>query len=300
MERDFVGYGQFPPKIVWPGGARLAVSVVVNYEEGAEYSLIDTDRRELMGEVPSPVPPHQRDVMNESMFEYGSRAGVWRLLRVLDRHRVPATIFACALALERNPAVTRAVVERGDEICGHGYRWQEYHSMDREAERENIKLTVARLEELTGQRPLGWFTRLSPSVHTRELVVEHGGFLYDSNALNDDLPYYTEVHGRPWLIIPYSIELNDARFWRGGLNSIEAYEQYLRDAFDCLYAEGAETPKMMSVGLHCRIAGTPARSQALDRFLAYARGHEGVWFTRRIDIARWWLDQYPADARGVG
>lgn len=293
MERDFVGNGQVPPKIEWPNGARLAVSVVINYEEGAEYSLTDTDRRELMGEVPSPVPPNLRDVMNESMFEYGSRAGVWRILRILERHGVPATIFACALALERNPAVTRAIVDRGDEICGHGYRWQEYHAMDREDERESIARTVAALMDLTGERPLGWFTRLAPSVNTRELVAEEGGFVYDSNSLADDLPYYTEVHGKPWLVVPYSIELNDARFWRGGLSSIEAYEQYLRDAFDYLYEEGAETPKMMSVGLHCRIAGTPARSQALSRFLAHANSHPDVWFARRIDIARWWLERQP-------
>ena len=292
MERDFVGYGAEPPKIEWPGGARLAVSVVVNYEEGAEYSLLDGDRRELMGEVPSPVPPDRRDVYNESMFEYGSRAGVWRFFRILAKYQVPATFFACALALDRNPAVARAIVQGGHEVCGHGYRWQEYHATSREEERANIAQTVAKLRELTGVRPYGWFTRIAPSVHTRELVAEEGGFVYDSGALNDDLPYFTPVQGRPWLVVPYSIELNDARFWRGGLGSIEEFEQYLRDAFDCLYEEGAERPKMMSVGLHCRIAGTPARSRALDRFLAYAQSHRRVWFARRIDIARWWLTHY--------
>lgn len=293
MERDFVGYADRLPSVTWPGGARIAVSVVINYEEGAEYSLLDGDRREVMGEVPSPVPPNQRDVMNESMFEYGSRVGIWRIWRILSRYQVPATIFACALALERNPAVAAQIAVRGDEVCGHGYRWQEFHGMDREEERAEIARTVARLEELTGQRPRGWFTRLSPSVNTRELVAAEGGFVYDSNAVNDDLPYYTTVQGRPWLVVPYSLELNDARFWRGGLASIESYEQYLRDAFDCLYQEGAETPRMMSIGLHCRIAGTPARSRALDRFLAYAGGHAGVWFARRIEIARWWLANVP-------
>ncbi len=295
MERDFVGYADTPPRVPWPNGARLAVSVVVNYEEGAEYSLLDGDRRETMGEVPSPAPAHLRDLYNESFFEYGSRVGVWRYLGLLREFQVPATFYVCALAFERNPRVAEAVVAAGHEICGHGYGWEEYHAASREEERESIGRTVESLKRTTGQRPLGWFTRTACSPNTRELVVEEGGFVYDSLAMNDDLPYYVSVQDKPWLVIPYSLEINDARFWRGGLTSIGAFKEYLRCAFDCLYEESASVPKMMSVGLHCRIAGTPARSRALADFLAYARGHPGVWFARRIDIARWWLEHQPPE-----
>ncbi len=295
MERDFVGYGRRIPQIRWPDDARIAVSVVINYEEGAEYSLLDGDsRHETNGEVPSPVPPQQRDLFNESAFEYGSRVGVWRLLDLLDKHQVTSTFFCCALALERNPEVAEEIVRRGHEVCGHGYRWEESHLMDRETERRALEKTVASLSRTTGQRPLGWFTRYGPSVHTRELVEEEGGFIYDSGALNDDLPFYTRVNGKPWLVVPYSLETNDARFWRGGLVGISDFYEYLKETFDCLYEEGQAHPKMMSVGLHCRIAGRPARSRAVDRFLRYAKGFPGVWFASRVDIARWWLDHYPA------
>jgi peptidoglycan/xylan/chitin deacetylase (PgdA/CDA1 family) len=295
MERDFVGYGRRVPRVRWPDDAQIAVSVVINYEEGAEYSLLDGDsHHETNGEVPSPVPPQQRDLFNESAFEYGSRVGVWRLLDLLDKHQVTSTFFCCALALERNPEVAEEIVCRGHEVCGHGYRWEESHLMDRETERRAMEKTVASLSWTTGQRPLGWFTRYGPSVHTRELVAEEGGFIYDSGALNDDLPFYTRVNGKPWLVVPYSLETNDARFWRGGLVSIGDFYEYLKETFDCLYEEGRSHPKMMSVGLHCRIAGRPARSRAVDRFLRYAKGFPGVWFARRADIARWWLDHYPA------
>jgi peptidoglycan/xylan/chitin deacetylase (PgdA/CDA1 family) len=293
VERDLVGYGADPPVVPWPTGARLAVQVSVNYEEGAEHSLLEGPTRETMGEVPSPVPPDRRDLYNESMFEYGSRAGVWRLLRTLGQYDVPATWWTCALALERNPAVAGAAVAAGHEIAGHGYRWEEFHAADREAERENIRLTVASIARTTGQRPLGWWTRYGCSPSTRELLVEEGGFVYDSLALNDDLPYYVRVGGRPWLVVPYTFELNDARFWRGGLVSVGDFAEYLRSAFDCLYAESRAVPRMMSIGLHCRIAGTPARSRALVDFLEHARRFDGVWFARRIDIARWWLEHRP-------
>ena len=296
MQRDVVGYGKNVPVVSWPDDARIAVSVVVNYEEGAEYSILDGDsHHETNGEVPSPVPAGQRDLFNESFFEYGSRVGVWRLLELLARYDVPSTFFSCALAFERNPEVAQEVVAQGHEVCGHGYRWEEYHLMGRNAEREAIARTVASLRETTGQRPLGWFTRYGPSVNTRDLVVEEGGFVYDSGGLNDDLPYYVAVQDRPWLVVPYSMETNDARFWRGGLVSVNDFYDYLKETFDCLYEEGETHPKMMSVGLHCRIAGRPARSRAVARFLEYARGHERVWFARRIDIARWWLTHYPVD-----
>ena len=295
MERDLIGYGRNVPQVRWPGGARIAVSVVVNYEEGAEYSLLDGDsHHETNGEVPSPVPPQQRDIFNESFFEYGSRVGVWRLLDLLDKYEINSTFFCCALALERNTEVAKEIVERGHEVCGHGYRWEEYHLQDQEAERLSIQKTVASLAQTTGERPLGWFTRYGPSVNTRQLVVEEGGFIYDSGVLNDDLPYYIPVNDKPWLVIPYSMETNDSRFWRGGLVSTNDFYEYLKDTFDCLYEEGQTHPKMMSVGLHCRIAGRPARSTAVARFLRYAKSFPGVWFPRRVDIARWWLEHYPA------
>ena len=294
MIRDLVGYGPNPPVVEWPGGARIAVSMVVNYEEGAEYSTLDGDsHHETNSEVPSPVPPGQRDVFNESFFEYGSRVGVWRLLDLLDRYQAPATFFCCALALERNPEAAREIVARGHEVCGHGYRWEEHHLMSRDEEHESIRKTVESLTRTTGQRPVGWFTRYGASVNTRELVATEGGFIYDSGAMNDDLPYYTTVNDNPWLVVPYSMETNDARFWRGGLTSVSDFYEYLKDTFDCLFQEGLHTPKMMSVGLHCRIAGRPARSMAVQRFLEYARGFPGVWFARRDEIARWWLEHYP-------
>jgi len=294
MERDLVGYGRNLPRVQWPGQARIAISLVVNYEEGAEYSLLDGDsHHETSSEVASPVPALQRDLFNESFFEYGSRVGVWRLLNMFDKYQVASTFFCCALALERNPEVAEEIVRRGHEVCGHGYRWEEYHLMEREDERRAIEKTVASLARTTGERPLGWFTRYAPSVNTRQLVVDEGGFIYDSSAMNDDLPYYVPVNGKPWLVIPYSMETNDARFWRGGLVSTSDFYEYLKDTFDCLYEEGETHPKMMSVGLHCRIAGRPARSKAVERFLQYVKGFGGVWFTRRVDIARFWLEQYP-------
>ncbi len=297
--RELIGYGPEPPKVRWPNGARIAVSLVVNYEEGAEYSTLDGDRHhETNGEVPSPVPPGERDLANESFFQYGSRAGVWRILRELDRFSVPATFYCCALALERNPRVGPEIVRRGHEVFGHGYRWEDSHRMTREQERESIARTVESLRRTTGRRPLGWYVRYGPSVNTRELVVEEGGFEYDSMAYDDDLPYYTEVAGRDWLVLPYTLEVNDTKFWRGGMVSPSDFEETMRNAFDLLYEEGETSPKMMSVGLHCRIAGRPARTVALRRFLEHATGRPGVWFARRIDIARWWRQRHPPGAGG--
>ena len=273
MQRDFIGYGQNVPEVRWPNDARVAVSVVVNYEEGSEHSLLDgDDYHETNNEVPSPVPPGIRDLNNESFFEYGSRVGVWRLLDLFDQHQVKTTFYCCALALERNREVASEIVARGHEVCGHGYRWEEYHSANEDEEWESIKKTIASLEQTTGQRPVGWFTRYGPSINTRKLVAAEGGFIYDSMAMNDDLPHYVAVQGNPWLVVPYSFETNDARFWRGGLVSVNDFYEYLKDAFDCLYEEGKTHPKMMSVGLHCRITGTPARSRAVARFLKYANG----------------------------
>ena len=293
MERNFGGYGPHVPKIQWPGNAQIAISFVVNYEEGSERSILDGDiHHESNGEVPSPVPPDQRDLFNESFFEYGSRVGVWRLLDILDKYGAKATFFSCALAMERNPQVAKQVVERGHEICGHGYRWEEYHSMDRDAEKEAIAKTIESLTQTCGERPLGWFTRYGASVNTRELIAEEGGFIYDSIAFNDDLPYFVNVKDKPWLVLPYSMETNDARFWRGGLVSTGDFYEYLKDTFDCLYEEGKTHPKMMSVGLHCRISGRPARSLAVEKFLGYVNNFPKVWIAPRIDIANWWLTNY--------
>ena len=293
QERDFIGYGKTPPTIQWPKNARLAISLVVNYEEGSEYSLLDGDaHHETNNEVPSPIPLSERDLFNESFFEYGSRVGVWRLLDLFDRYGVKTTFYCCALALERNPEVAKEIVARGHEVCGHGYKWQEYHSMDRISELESIRKTVTSLESTTGQRPVGWFTRYGPSVNTRELIAQEPGFLYDSYSMNDDLPYFVTVDAKPWLVLPYSFETNDARFWRGGLVSVGDFYEYLKETFDCLYEEGLTHPKMMSVGLHCRITGRPGRSRAVQRFLEYASQYSDVWFARRDEIASYWLNNY--------
>jgi peptidoglycan/xylan/chitin deacetylase (PgdA/CDA1 family) len=297
MTRDLVGYGETPPRVRWPDGARIAINLVVNYEEGSENRLEDgCPRRESSGEVLSQVPMDQRDLANESFYEYGSRAGVWRLLRIFDKHDVRATFFACAVALEKNPAVGRAITARGHDVLAHGNRWQEHFLLDREAERAAIERAVRVIEATTGQKPAGWYCRYGPSVNTRELVVASGHFLYDSDAYNDDLPYYVTVGGRPWLVIPYTLDTNDSRSWRGGLDTGTDFFDYLRDAFDQLYEEGATHPRMMSVGLHCRIVGRPGRARSLDRFIAHARAHQGVWFARRGEIARWWREHHPPPA----
>ena len=294
--RDLVGYGPNPPVVQWPNGARIAVSVVVNYEEGSEYSLLDGDPHgESSGESPSNVPAGERDLANESFFEYGSRVGVWRIMDVMDQCDVKGTFFACALALERNPEVGPEIIRRGHEVMGHGNCWEEYYRMDRDTEREAIKQAVESITRTTGQRPLGWYTRYGPSVNTRELVVEEGGFIYDCNAYNDDLPFYTEVHGKSWLVVPYSLEVNDTKFWRGQMITPNDFFEAARSCFDMLYEEGATHPKMMSVGLHCRIIGKPGRANALRQFLKYASEKEGVWFATRLEIARWWLEHYPSE-----
>jgi allantoinase len=294
MERDLIGYGANPPHPRWPGDARIAISLVVNYEEGSENLLQDgIGRRETVGEGMSQVPLDRRDLANESMFEYGSRAGVWRFMRIFAKHGVRATFFVCAVALERNPEVARAIVEQGHDILGHGNRWEEYFLMDRDSERQAIHDAYASIERTTGQKPLGWYCRYGPSENTRELVVEHGGFLYDSNAYSDDLPFYTMVGDRKWLVVPYTLTLNDSKYWRGGYGTGEDLFQAAKETFDMLYEEGEAAPKMMSLGLHCRIAGAPGRANGLDRFIAYAKGHPRVWWAGRSDIARHWLEAYP-------
>jgi len=291
--RDLVGYGPRPPAIPWPNGARLAISLVINYEEGSErsFAMGDPDQEALTEWGSYPFPGTLRNLAMESMYEYGSRVGVWRLLDILDRHAVPCTFFACAVAFEQAPEVGRAAVAQGHEICSHGYRWEEVYRLSEEEEREHIRLAVESLRRTTGQRPVGWYCRYGPSIHTRRLVVEEGGFLYDSDAYNDEVPYFVDVGGKRHLVVPYASDVNDIQWWLGnGLATADDFFAVMRDAFDVLYAEAATRPKMMSVGLHCRIIGRPGRSRALDTFIRYAKGFPGVWFATRAEIARWWLE----------
>lgn len=298
IDRDFVGYGRQAPTVPWPDGKKLAVSLVVNYEEGSEKSLLDGDPEQERGTEwgQSPVPAGTRDLAMETMFEYGSRVGVWRIMDLLARHGTPATFYAAARALERNPGLARAVVDEGHEICSHGLRWEEVFRLSREEEREHIAEAVKSIERTSGQRPVGWYCRYGPSVHTRELLVEEGGFLYDSDAYNDDVPYFTTVGGREQLVIPYTADVNDMQYWMGTMTTAEEFDAYLRESFDVLRAEAQTHPKMMSVGLHCRIIGRPGRIGGLDRFLSYATSFDDVWVTTRAEIARWWHAQHAEGA----
>ena len=301
--RDLIGYGKNPPDPKWPRGARVALSLVMNYEEGGERSILhgDDESEAYLQEVPTVTPlKGVRNVQVESMYEYGSRVGFWRLMRIFAERDVKISVFAVAMALERHPQAAKAIVEAGHEVVSHGWRWIDYQFVSEAVEREHIRLAVESLAKATGQRPLGWYTgRLSPN--TRRLVVEAGGFLYDSDAYNDDLPYWVEVSGRPHLVIPYTLDNNDMKFGTPqGFNSGDDFFAYLRDAFDVLYAEGAETPKMMSVGLHMRLAGRPGRMAALSRFLDHVANHDHVWICRRLDIAQHWLATHPAPPSGEG
>jgi putative urate catabolism protein len=295
-DRDLVGYGATPPDPQWPGGARLALQIVLNYEEGGERSVLhgDAESEAFLQEVVGMAPlAGVRNLQVESVYEYGSRVGFWRLMRLFAERDIRISVFAIGMALERHPAAARAIVEGGHEVVSHGYRWIDYQFVDEAVEREHMRLAVESLTRVTGSRPLGWYTgRLSPN--TRRLVVEEGGFLYDSDAYNDDLPYWTSVSGRPHLVVPYTLDNNDMKFGTPqGFNSGEQFLGYLRDAFDVLYAEGARTPRMMSVGLHMRLVGRPGRFAALERFLDHVQTHRDVWICRRIDIARHWIQHHP-------
>ena len=295
-ERDLVGYAGKPPPGPWPNGARLAVSVVVNYEEGSERSLAmgDPDQESMTEWGNYPMPPDIRNLAMESMYEYGARVGVWRVLDILADTGVKSTFYACAVALERNPAVARAITEQGHDVCGHGNRWEEYYLMDRDAERRAIRDGYAAIERLTGQAPLGWYCRYGPSVRTRRLVVEEGGFLYDSDSYGDDTPYFVEVLGKRHLVVPYTPDINDFCFWNSpGFVQAEDFFKYMRESFDTLYAEAAKYRRMMSIGLHPRIVGRPGRVRALRWFIDYARQFPDVWFTTREEIARAWLRDQP-------
>ena len=300
-ERDVVGYGRNPPQADWPGGARLAVNFVINYEEGSEYAYAHGDDHDevTLTEVASPIVPEGTpDLAARSMFEYGSRVGFWRLWRQFEQRAMAVTVFGCAQALERNPEAAAAIAESDHDVCCHGWRWIEHYRLDEGEERDHIARAVASLEGTVGARPLGWYCRYGPSVNTRRLLMEEGGFLYDSDAYNDELPYWTRVGGGPHLVVPYSLTNNDGQFARGNLTSGDDFFEFVKGGFDMLRAEDAETPKMMSVGLHCRLIGHPARAAGLARLLDYIQGFDDVWVAHRIDIARHWRDRHPYAAAG--
>jgi allantoinase len=301
--RDLVGYGRRPPHAQWPGSARVAVQFVLNYEEGGESSVLHGDpaSEQFLSEMSSPAAYPARHLSMESIYEYGSRAGVWRLLREFERRQLPLTVFGVSMALERHPEATAAFKELGHEIACHGWRWIHYQGMDEATEREHLRRGMEIIERLTGERPLGWYTgRDSPN--TRRLVADHGGFAYDSDYYGDDLPFWLQVRKSdgtlaPHLVVPYTLDTNDMRFSSAqGFATGEDFFQYLRDAFDVLHAEGDEAPKMMSIGMHCRLLGRPGRMRALQRFLDHVQAHDRAWVCRRIDIARHWRATHPFDA----
>jgi putative urate catabolism protein len=294
--RDLRGYGQIPPLADWPGGARTAVQFVVNYEEGAENCVLhgDTASEAFLSEIVGAVAyPDQRHMNMESLYEYGSRSGFWRLHRLFSERDLPVTVFGVAMALERNPEAVAAMLESRWEIASHGYRWVDYQHVDEATEGKHLQSAIAIHSRVVGERPLGWYLgRCSPNTH--RLVAEEGGFLYNADTYADDLPYWDCRHGEPQLMVPYTLDANDMRFATPqGFNSGSQFLDYLRDTFDVLHAEGG---RMMSVGLHCRLAGRPGRAAALARFLDYLAVQEGVWITRRIDIARHWRDRHPSRA----
>jgi len=301
--RDLVGYGRRPPDARWPGGARIALQFVLNYEEGGENCVLhgDAGSEQFLSEIVGAAAYPARHLSMESIYEYGSRVGVWRILAEFERRRLPLTVFGVSMALQRHPEVTRAFVEAGHEIACHGWRWIHYQDVDEATEREHMRLGMAVIEQLTGQRAVGWYTgRDSPN--TRRLVADDGRLLYDSDYYGDDLPFWTKVartDGRvvDHLVVPYTLDTNDMRFATPqGFNTAEHFYQYLRDAFDVLYAEGADTPRMMSVGMHCRLLGRPGRIRALQRFLDHVERHDRVWVCRRADIARHWIACHPPGA----
>ncbi len=303
--RDLVGYGANPPYADWPGRARVAVQFVLNYEEGGENCVLHGDpaSEQFLSELFNPPGFPDRHLSMESVYEYGSRVGVWRFLREFERRGLPLTVFGVSMALERHPELTAAFRELGHEIACHGWRWIHYQNVDEATEREHLRIGMEIIERLTGERALGWYTgRDSPN--TRRLVADYGGFLYDSDYYGDDLPLWTEVTKSdgtrvPHLVVPYTLDTNDMRFaLPQGFSHGDEFYHYLRDAFDVLYAEGDERPAMMSVGMHCRLLGRPGRFRALQRFLDHVERHDRVWVCRRVDIARHWIARHPYEPGG--
>lgn len=293
--RDLYGYGPTPPHPDWPDTARVALQFVLNLEEGGENCVLhgDAGSEQFLSEIVGAASYPARHMSMESIYEYGSRVGAWRILREFERRGLPLTVFGVATAMQRNPELTQACVELGHEIASHGLRWIHYQAMDIHTEREHMKRAVEIHTRMTGAPPLGWYTgRDSPN--TRRLVVEHGGFEYDSDYYGDELPFWSVVDSQPHLVVPYTLDANDMRFATPqGFNTATHFFEYLRDSFDVLYAEGDEHPKMMSIGMHARLLGRPGRFVALQKFLDHVARHERVWVTRRIDIARHWKANFP-------
>ena len=295
--RDMVGYGATPPAAKWPKGAKIAVQFVVNYEEGGERCILHGDQTSeaFLSEIVGAEPWEGRRHLNmESIYEFGSRVGAWRLLRIFDARGLPFTVFTVGMALERNPEPVRAMLASGHEIASHGYRWIDYSTVSEQLEREHIAKAVEAHQRLLGERPLGFYQGRTGD-NSRRLCIEEGGFLDDADSYSDELPYWDHSTERPHLVVPYTLDANDMRFATPqGFNSGDQFFTYLKDSFDVLYAEGAESPRMMSVGLHCRLSGRPGRAAALAKFLDYIADHPDVWVARRVDIARHWMKNHPA------
>jgi putative urate catabolism protein len=301
VRRDFVGYGANLPDPKWPNGARLAVNFVMNYEEGSEPSVQDGEGHSDIGLTEAHgmgQTINGRDLAGESLFEYGSRVGFWRLTRLFQERNLPMTVYGCGLAFERNPETSAAIAKAGYDICSHGWRWIKHYELSESEERDHIRKAITSTVKMIGERPQGWYCRYGPGENTRRLVVEEGGFLYDSDYYGDELPFWLTVDGKPHLVVPYSLTNNDGKYMTGVANS-DQWFALLRDAFDMLYREGRTQPKMMSVGLHMRLIGHPARAVGLERLLDYMRKHAGVWITRRVDIARHWIATHPYPGKGL-
>ena len=292
--RDMVGYGYNDFKVVWPNNARLAVQIVLNYEEGAENCVLNGDKQSevFLSEIIGAQPIKGRHINMESLYEYGSRRGFWRIHKLFQEKKIPITIFGVGMALEKNPEICKAIKNSDYEVASHGWRWIDYQDIKKSEEKKHMKLAIQAHKKIFGERPQGWYTgRCSPN--TRDLVFEDGGFLYDSDSYSDDLPYWEVRNKKKQLIIPYTLDNNDMRFATNqGFNTGDHFFTYLKDSFDALYEEGKTNPKMMSVGLHCRLIGKPGRIQSLKKFLDYITKHEDVWICKRIDIAKHWIKNY--------
>jgi putative urate catabolism protein len=292
--RDMIGYGSKNLNVVWPNNARIAVQIVLNYEEGAENCVLNGDKSSevFLSEIIGAKPIKGRHINMESLYEYGSRRGFWRIHKLFQEKNIPITIFGVGMALEKNPEICKAIKDSNYEVASHGWRWIDYQNIKKSEEKKHMKLAIQTHKKIFGERPQGWYTgRCSPN--TRDLVFEDGGFLYDSDSYSDDLPYWEVRNKKKQLIIPYTLDNNDMRFATNqGFNTGDHFFLYLKDSFDTLYEEGKINPKMMSVGLHCRLIGKPGRIQSLKRFLDYVLKHEDVWICKRIDIAKHWIKNY--------
>ena len=292
--RDMIGYGSKIPTIKWPNNAKLALQIVLNYEEGSERSILHNDKHSetFLSEITGTQPVKGRNISMESLYEFGSKSGFWRIHELFQENKIPITIFGVGMALERNLEVCNAIKNSDYEVASHGWRWIDYQNISKINEKKHMQLAIKSIKKIFGQRPLGWYTgRCSPN--TRDLVMEEGGFLYDSDSYSDDLPYWETRRNKKQLIIPYTLDNNDMKFATNpGFNNGDQFYKYLKDSFDALYDEGKTKPKMMSLGLHCRLIGRPGRIQSLKKFLQYIKQYEDVWVCKRIDIAKHWIKNY--------